>query len=52
MKPSNVVKKSDKIEILKPERRRNFEIILGRLKMKNDKICEAVLQLDESILTD
>ena len=47
-----VAKKSDKIEILKPERRRNIEIILGKLKLKNNQICDSLLSFNEAVLND
>jgi diaphanous 1 len=40
-----------KVNLLGPERSKNFELVLGKLKMGYDKIAEALITCDDKILT-
>ena len=40
-----------KVNLLGPERSKNFELVLGKLKMGYDKIAEALITIDDKILT-
>ena len=55
-KPSDVpkeeVKKVEKISFLTKERKQAVEIILGKLKMSNSAIIEALLSCDRGVLLD
>ncbi|CAD8167307.1 unnamed protein product [Paramecium octaurelia] len=42
--------KPGKITMLGPERMKNLEIVLGKLKMSNQLIVESLYQLDETVL--
>ncbi|CAK69687.1 unnamed protein product (macronuclear) [Paramecium tetraurelia] len=42
--------KPGKISMLGPERMKNLEIVLGKLKMSNQLIVESLYQLDETVL--
>ena len=40
-----------KVSLLGPERAKNFELVLGKLKMPYEKIAEALIACDDKILT-
>ncbi|CAD8063467.1 unnamed protein product [Paramecium primaurelia] len=46
----NQAQKTAKISMLGPERIKNLEIVLGKLKMSNQLIVDSLYQLDETVL--